>query len=215
MKRFTEEMDDLVDSMVKMAKLATEMSNKSISSFCKRDVGVADDVINSFSIIRNYDMDIEKKAIRILTLYQPAACDMRTIATVLKCITYLERIGKYSKNIADATHYLKDKPAFEPESAISDMGTTVVKMVSLVTEGFIKSSVDGFDGIVDMDDHLDATMRENMTKVIDFIVAHPESAHVCTYYISIMKYIERMGDHACKMAEKVTFMVTGMHTEIK
>ena len=66
-----------------------------------------------------------------------------------------------------------------------------------------------------MDDHLDATMRENMTKVIDFIVAHPESAHVCTYYISIMKYIERMGDHACKMAEKVTFMVTGMHTEIK
>ena len=109
MKRFTEEMDDLVDSMVKMAKLATEMSNKSISSFCKRDVGVADDVINSFSVIRNYDTDIEKKAIRILTLYQPAACDMRTIATVQKCITYLERIGKYSKNIADATHYLKDK----------------------------------------------------------------------------------------------------------
>lgn len=215
MKKFIEEMQNLMDDTVKMAETATEMTNLSIEAFCKKDLDKADVVIGMFDRVNRYDAEIEKKAIRILSLYQPAASDMRAIATVLKCITYLERIGKYSKNIAVATQYLHDKQSYEPVSAISGMGKTVVKMVNLVTQGFTKASVDGFDGIVDMDDYLDSAMRENMTNVVDFIVKNPESAVVCTYYISIMKYIERMGDHACKMAEKVTFMVTGMHTEIK
>ena len=54
-----------------------------------------------------------------------------------------------------------------------------------------------------------------MKEIIDFITKCPESADVCTYYISVMKFIERIGDHACKIAEKVTFMVTGFHAIIE
>ena len=94
------------------------------------------------------------------------------------------------------------------------MGDTAVSMVKLVTQGFEKRSVDGFDRIVDMDNYLDDTMHENLDEIIRFIGENPDSADVCSYYISIIKFLERVGDHACKMAEKVTFMVTGMRTTI-
>ncbi len=38
---------------------------------------------------------------------------------------------------------------------------------------------------------------------------------MCIYYISIIKFLERVGDHACKIAEKINFMVTGMRAHIE
>jgi phosphate transport system protein len=37
----------------------------------------------------------------------------------------------------------------------------------------------------------------------------------CMYYIMIARYLERCADHACKMAEKIHYMVTGERIEIK
>ena len=52
-------------------------------------------------------------------------------------------------------------------------------------------------------------------EIVGFINSNENSADVCTYYISILKFLERVGDHACKMAEKINFMVTGMHVVIR
>lgn len=214
MKRFVEDMDTLVSETIAMSKMTAGMIERSVRSLMTGDVSLVEDIIDDFDRIDRYDSEIEVMAIRILTLYQPTAVDIRTVATVMKCITYLERMAKYSKNIAKATEYLADKPSFEPKKLIGPMGDTAVSMVKLVTQGFEKRSVDGFDRIVDMDNYLDDTMHENLDEIIRFIGENPVSADVCSYYISIIKFLERVGDHACKMAEKVTFMVTGMRTTI-
>jgi len=36
----------------------------------------------------------------------------------------------------------------------------------------------------------------------------------CTYYIMVARYLERCADHACKIAEKIIYMVSGQHVEI-
>ena len=57
-------------------------------------------------------------------------------------------------------------------------------------------------------------MKDDLERIVDFINTHEGSADVCIYYISILKFLERVGDHACKMAEKVCFMVTGRRATI-
>ncbi len=214
MKRFEDDIQTLVESTVSMGAIATDMIEKSVHAICEGDVDVAEEVMVDFDRVNRYDSEIEEMAIRILTLYQPTAVDTRTVATVLKCITYLERIAKYSRNIAKAAKYLSERPSYEPVETIRSMGETAVRMVKLVTRGFENASIDGFDRIVEMDDYLDRNMREDLNRIVKFINENPESADVCTYYISVLKFIERVGDHACKMAEKITFMVTGMRTTI-
>ena len=215
MQRFIDDVESLVLETVDMGNLAAEMIEKSVQAIVDGNTALADEVIDDFARVTRYDNEIEEAAIRILTIYQPTAVDSRTVATVLKSITYLERIGKYSVNISKATKYLHDKPMFEPVNLIAPMGETSVRMVKMVTKGFEERSVDGFDKFKEMDDYLDRTMRENLKKIIEFIDQNKDSADVCTYYISVLKYLERVGDHACKMAEKVNFMVTGMRAHIE
>lgn len=215
MQRFIDDIEALVNETVDMGNLACEMIEKSVQSIVDGNVELADEVIDDFARMDRYDHEIEDAAIRILTLYQPTAVDVRTIATVLKSITYLERIGKYSHNIAVATKYLSDRPMFEPVHLIQPVGEVAVRMVKLVTKAFEEKSVDDLDKISEMDDYLDRTMREDLMKIVEFINENDQSADVCTYYISVIKFLERVGDHACKMAEKVNFMVTGMRAHIE
>ena len=215
MQRFLDDIEALVSETVDMGNLACDMIEKSVQAIVDGNVELADEVIDDFARMDRYDVEIEDVAIRILTLYQPTASDTRTIATILKSITYLERIGKYSYNIATATKYLSEKPMFEPVHLIQPVGEVAVRMVKIVTKAFDEKTVEGLDKISEMDDFLDKTMREDLIKIVDFINENEQSADVCTYYISVIKYLERVGDHACKMAEKVNFMVTGMRARIE
>ena len=215
MQRFLDDIDALVNETVDMGNLACEMIERSVQAIVDGNVELAGEVIDDFARMDRYDVEIEDAAIRILTLYQPTASDTRTIATILKSITYLERIGKYSYNIATATKYLSEKPMFEPVHLIQPVGEVAVRMVKIVTKAFDEKTVEGLDKISEMDDFLDKTMREDLIKIVDFINENEQSADVCTYYISIIKFLERVGDHACKMAEKVNFMVTGMRAHIE
>ena len=215
MQRFLDDIDALVNETVDMGNLACEMIERSVQAIVDGNVELAGEVIDDFARMDRYDVEIEDAAIRILTLYQPTASDTRTIATILKSITYLERIGKYSYNIATATKYLSEKPMFEPVHLIQPVGEVAVRMVKIVTKAFDEKTVEGLDKISEMDDFLDKTMREDLIKIVDFINENEQSADVCTYYISVIKYLERVGDHACKMAEKVNFMVTGLRARIE
>ncbi len=214
MKRFIEDIDEMTEKTVLMADLASKMIENAVHAISEGDLELANEVIEDFALVNHYDSEVEDMAIRIMTLFQPTAVDVRTIVCVLKSITYLERIAKYSKNIAIATIYLAEKPSFEPLELIRPMGECVVKMVHLVIRAFRERSVEGFDKLSGMDDYLDRTMRDDLSRIIQFIDQNKDSADVCTYYISVLKYLERVGDHACKMAEKVNFMVTGMHATI-
>ena len=154
MQRFIDDIEALVSETVDMGNLASEMIEKSVQAIVDGNVELADEVIDDFARIDRYDNEIEEAAIRILTIYQPTAVDTRTVATILKSITYLERIGKYSYNIATATKYLSDKPMFEPVHLIQPFGEVAVRMVKLVTKAFEEKSADGLDKISEMDDYL-------------------------------------------------------------
>ncbi len=190
------------------------MLERALQAISDRNVDIAKGIISHQDKIEKMDDDIEDSALRMLMIYQPTASDARVLATVLKTITHLERISKYSTNIATATVYLADKPVYEVANLINPIGETALNLVKTVSNGFETFSVNDFGNISETDDHLDEMMQKSITEIVEYIDTHENSADVCTYYISVLKFLERIGDHACKMAEKVCFMVTGMRATI-
>lgn len=215
MQRLIDDMESLVSETAVMGHLAEDMLERALQAIADDDTELAENILGDLPRIERYDDDIEDAAMRLLELYQPTAVDARTVATVLKSITHLERIAKYAANIAEATEYLADKPSYPVKDLIQPVGEMALGMVRLVLSGFENGSIEGFGSLRGRDDTLDEAMKRDIERIVTFVSTNADSADVCIYYISVLKFLERVGDHACKMAEKVCYMVTGRRATIE
>ncbi|MCL2607927.1 MAG: phosphate signaling complex protein PhoU [Methanomassiliicoccaceae archaeon] len=215
MNRLSSDIKKMTAAITEMGELAVEMLEKSVSSLINSDVEAAEEVrVTKYERIAFLESLIEDEALRILILYQPMASDMRLTAAALKLITYLERIGKYSKNIAKAAIYLKDRPTTYYMDDVYAMCDVAVEMVKGVVNAFATKDVSHLYNYEELDDKLDSYRRSVIDENVERMMNNSKSVEACTYYISIAKYLERVGDNACKIAEKIIYMVTGKRVEI-
>lgn len=214
MNRLSADMKEMTASITEMGELVAGMLERSVSALVNSDTETAAAVIKDYDRIAHLDSLIEEEALRILILYQPMASDMRFTATALKMITYLERIGKYSKNIAKAAIYLKDRPTTYHMDEVYAMCDIAVEMVRGVVTAFETRNTEKLETYAGLDDRMDRYRRTVIDANVDRMIHDQRSVEACTYYISVAKYLERVGDNACKLAEKVLYMVTGKRIEI-
>lgn len=62
---------------------------------------------------------------------------------------------------------------------------------------------------------VDALRHSIFREGITYMMEDPKNIPRCTHYIMVARYLERCGDHACKIAENVHYMETGERVEIK
>lgn len=213
--KFHEGLDGLVEDINAMGEHALGMLVDSVRAFKDQDVQLADEVEERKHQLAFYDRDIEERALQLLTLYQPMAGDLRTIASILKMDTYLTRIGRYAKDISKATRKMADTPHLAKLVLIPKQADMVAGMVRHALRAFREDDVSLIDDFTDRDDEVDAMWSTVFRECITYMMEDPHNITPCTHYILVSWHLERCGDHACKVAEKVHYKVTGEHIEIK
>jgi len=215
MKRLNADMKAMTSSVTELGELVAEMLEGAVDALVNSNETLAQEVMEKYDRAAYLETLIEDEALRILILYQPMASDMRSTATALKMTTYLERIGKYSKNIAKAAIYLRDRPTTYKMIEVYEMCDVAVEMVRGVVTAFENKNVKGLENYHELDDKLDHSRLNVIEDNLKHMAADPNMIEAYTYYISVAKYLERVGDNACKIAEKVIYMVTGKHTDVE
>jgi len=215
MKRLTADMKEMTASVTELGELVADMLEGAVDALVNSNEVLAEEVIEKYDRVAYLESVIEDEALRILILYQPMATDMRFTATVLKMITYLERIGKYSKNIAKAAVYLRDRPTTYRMIDVYEMCDIAVDMVRGVVTAFESKNIKGLENYHELDDKLDHFRVNVIEDNIRHMSTDPTAIEAYTYYISVAKYLERVGDNTCKIAEKIIYMVSGKHVEVE
>jgi len=213
--RLHEELKKLKREVIKMGGLAKEMLHYSIEALKKQDVELAERVISKKKNLADMDAEIEEKALQLMALYHPMARDMRTVACILKTITYLNRIGRYGKDIANIAKELSDKPHIAKLVEIPYMAELVCKMIDDALKAFETENLSLVRDFEERDDMLDALRWSIFRECLTYMIEEPTTITRCAHYMMIARYLERCGDHTCKIAEKVHYMVTGERKEIK
>ncbi|MCL1905350.1 MAG: phosphate signaling complex protein PhoU, partial [Methanomassiliicoccaceae archaeon] len=211
MKRLYSDLREMTNLVTEMGELVTDMLAGAVDALINSNEILANEVRKKYERVAFLDSLIEDEALRILILYQPMASDMRFTAAVLKFITYLERIGKHSKNIAKAAIFLKDRPTKYFSSEIYAMCDLAVEMVRGVITALETKNIKGLESYHETDDKMDRFRITVIEDNVKNMMNDPGSVEAYTYYISLAKYLERVGDNACKLAEKVIYMVSGKH----
>lgn len=98
-KRFDIELDVVRDSVMQMGRLVGEQFRLAIESLNNGDTALIRQVLDLGHQVNSLEVEIDRKCNLILAQRQPEAVDLRTILTVLKITTDLERMGDQAELI--------------------------------------------------------------------------------------------------------------------
>ncbi|MCX6664795.1 MAG: phosphate signaling complex protein PhoU [Euryarchaeota archaeon] len=214
-QKFHTELEGLKKDVLKLGNLATSMLCTSVESLKTLDVEKADWVLSKKKKLAQMNVDLEEEALQLIALYQPMAKDMRTIACCLRMIISIDRIGRYGKDIANLTKEIAPGPHIKKIISIPHMNEIVCKMIHDAFTAFQNGDLTLLKDFSERDDDVDELRYSIFRECITYMMEDPKNITICTHYIMIARYLERCGDHACNMAEQITYMVTGKRKEIK
>lgn len=213
-KELHRDLSKLKDEVLEMGHLCLDMLDKSMQSLATQDSRLANEVVSKKDIIRKFDTEIEAKALKLIALYQPMAIDLRRLAAILKIITYLTRIGRYGKDIASYVEELSEKPYPASFVNIQHMWDHVKTMIQDSLQAFEQSDIKLLKDFVNRDNEVDEMRWSIFRESLTYMMEDPKVITPCAFFMIISRYLERCADNACKIAEKVHYMVTGEHIEI-
>ena len=207
---FDEELAELTGQIVRMGAHAEQQIALALRALIERDDELAEQVIEADQVVDRLEEEIDQHAIRLLATRQPMAVDLRVIAMSLKLSNDLERVSDYAKSIAKRSRRLSTAPPLKPIVAIPRMAATAQAMLKDVLDCYIARDADKAMEVwhrdVLVDDQYDSLFRE----LITFILEDPRTTSTAIDLLFIAKNIERIGDHATNIAEKVHYMVHGV-----
>jgi phosphate transport system protein len=213
-EKFHAELNQTKKDVDTMGHLAKDMLKKSIEALKDIDIQKAEEVLSKKTQLADMDDKIEQAALRLIALYQPMARDLREIACILKMITYLNRIGRYGKDIAKLVPEFEKKGHVKKLISLPHMAELVTSMINDALYAFETGDISKFNDFIDRETIVDESRYSVFRECLSYMMEDPSVITRCTYYIIIARYLERCGDHACKMAEKIVYMVNGQRVEI-
>jgi phosphate transport system protein len=206
---FVQLLDVLRRRSLAMASAVEDMLDEACSAALQADHNLAQRVIARDSDIDAEEVAVEAEVIRLITLFQPVASDMRLLATVLKINTDLERVADCAVNIAQRARHL-DRAGIDESS--EDLKTTVQsaqQMLHGALQAYATEDPGAARAIRDQDAVMDAFYGQFIRKVAEQASRSPESIGTYLDVLSIAKNLERIADHATNIAEDVIFLRTG------
>jgi phosphate transport system protein len=210
LRAYDEELEGLTAELSRMGGLAEVEVGDAIRAIARRDVALAQAVIGRDARLDEIEVDIERRAIRLIALRQPVADDLRRTVAALKISTNLERCGDLAKNIAKRALVIAEADPITPLTrSIERMGELVSGRLKDVLDAFAARDVDRAKAVwqrdQEVDEHYDSIFRELLT----YMMADPRTITSCAHLLFVAKNLERIGDHATNIAELIQYEVTG------
>lgn len=213
--QFEEDLEKLHNQFYAMGQEVLSQINRTVRAFVTHDRDLAKEVIEDDAEVNEYEVKLEKKSFEMIALQQPVSQDLRTVLTVLKSVSDVERMGDHAVAIAQATIRMKGEeriPAVEEE--IKKMGREVKSVVEAALDLYLNGSVDDAYRVASMDEqinHYFETIRDLATEEIK---KNPEAIVTGRDYFQVISYLERIGDYAKNICEWVVYFETGKIVEL-
>lgn len=182
---------------------------QAVQALLTGDLKLAQRVKGGDSQIDNMEIELEEECLKILALHQPVATDLRFIVSVLKINNDLERVADFAVNIAERALDLDKVNQVDCPYDIATMAKLVEKMLKMALDSLVERNSELARKTIQLDDDVDAMHRGNFARVKEAIRDDLGAMDGLIYYLSISRYLERMGDLATNIAEDVIYQVDG------
>ena len=209
-RHLSELLDDLKGRIARMGAMVQQVVEQAVDAVLAADPRLAQRAIEGDVRVDEEDVRVERLAIDLLALHQPAAGDLRLVTSVIKVNAELERIADCAVNVAQRVPPLKNgERAIDVPPDLKLMGDRVVATLRDTIKAFNQGDPDLARHVLRGDDVVDALYHQIVQDMLSQVEhdGHKAAAHLA--YIMIAKNLERIADHCTNIAEDVIYVHTG------
>jgi phosphate transport system protein len=202
-------LEDLKGRIARMSAMVQQVVDQAVEAVLGADAKLAQRVIEGDTKIDDEEVRVEKAAIDLLALHQPAAGDLRLITTVIKVNSELERIADCAVNAAQRVLPLAREGEHTVPADLRLMCSSVAATLREAIRAFNRSDVDLARQVLRSDDMVDALYHQIVQDMLARIESDGRRAGADLANIMIAKNLERIADHCTNIAEDVIYIHTG------
>lgn len=207
--KFDRQLERLHQELTRMGALCEEAISASVLALLEDDQDMANIALAKERDIDQQERDIESLCMKLLLQQQPVARDLRTVSSALKMIGDMERIGDQAADIAEISRHLSPGCPLPGQIHIRDMAQAAARMVDGSVDAFVKKDLQAAQDVIQYDDIVDELFVRVKDELTELIRQDAAGAWEALDLLMAAKYLERIGDHAVNLAERVSYSITG------
>jgi len=205
-RHLDEELDELRNCVLRLGGEAENALRRALHSLVERDTSEARDVLNHDDAIDQLEVEVDRRAIDIFALRQPAARDLRFVMSVTKMAPVIERIADHACNIARAAIDLNTEPELNNHIRIHQMGEIAVSMLAAALDAFTRSDTAAAREVIKRDSEMNNLYNQIFHDLIELMARQPETASRDARLLFVAKHLERIGDYVTDICELTVYM---------
>lgn len=214
-KQYDTDLESLKNSLTEMGRNSADAVENVLEALCVADADAAAAIVKGDARINNMERDIEHRCMTLLLRQQPVAGDLRRISTAMKVVTDIERIGDHAADIAEIIPHLVTVRK-EGDPAVSQaiaMGKKAHQMILDALAALMAEDELAARKVIAADDAVDYDFNAIKHQLAQEIAEDPGKVDAALDLLMVIKYLERIGDHAVNVAEWVQFVRTGRYKD--
>jgi phosphate transport system protein len=220
MSQLTNNLNQLKEDVIQMWNLVNSQMEKARLALINNDKDLAREVRANEKMVDAFELKVDMDCENIIMLQNPLAVDLRFLLSVLKINYNLERIGDYANAIAKSVEASeKEWPAtYLEEIHIHEMFYFAQTMIQQSLGAFENADRKLTKGLFSLDQKLDKLNAESAGVISRLINENPNDTYLLLETFSIIRKLERAGDHIKNIAEELIFYFDAIvvkHSKLK
>lgn len=206
---FEHKLGKLNNDLIRMGGMIEEAIASAITALRDSDAVLAKKVVDGDRAVDEEEKNIESQCLSIILREQPVARDLRKVSAALKMVTDMERIADNAADIAEISLTADVSAIMHIVREIQTMSEKVIIMVSHSIDSFVTTDMELANETIKADDEVDDLFVSIRNRIVELIKSEHCSGDVAVDALMIVKYLERIADHAVNICEWVEFFKTG------
>jgi phosphate transport system protein len=203
--------DRIHNIIMDMAKLSESSVLTAMESY-EEGTRIKRQIFDWSEKLRTLQEEVADLAIELIARYQPVATDLRFIRSCMEISYGFSRFGRYAYDIVDVLETMGSISDCD-KSTVLEMAGTVREMIQLSLHSLRSRDKDAAQKLYQMDNTVDTLYRKYLLEIITLKSDQDKRYTEPRCYISallILRYLERISDHACYIADSVHYIATGV-----
>ena len=200
-------LEQLAQTIVRMGELAYKAVATSLHGYIEgaSTLQEVQDLSDTLEVIGN---EAENKIFELIVRYQPVATDLRILKSYLKIAYDFARHGRYALDVSQIYERLDGAKECEKwiHESIKQMSDKVLSMVRTSVNSLKSHDIELAKTLSETEQQVD----EMYFKHLDNLAEKGPATNRCTVSsVLVVRYLERIADHATYTAESVVYIATG------